>query len=312
MVLTCSRGTEARNDGWWERRLLDAKFLKRSQHLFLVTAEIVTAFAATQSSAANLRSLLEEHDDFRSVLQIGADAWNAENQSKACKTLSEYFIQPQDQLWEAILESNSKAKEFYTINPAKPPEQKSRDCPWFQFLVKVNIGKGMISVVSKYGFGLSGSEQVKLTAIELFGLVAEVVLAGLVTVRLPLLEKDDLMNRHKKRKHYVQYRDDDKLTDFAPYFCFPPEQDDTGSGLADFVEVIYNVLTGNKDSLSNRELELHEKLLRCLIEQQQQQQQQGDETESGPTSMTGKRKHSETTSTEDSGQKQQQQQCQVS
>ena len=171
---------------------------------------------------------------------------------------------------EAILESNSKVEEFYTINAAKPPEQKSRDCPWFQFLVKVNIGEGMISVVSKYGFGLSGSEQVKLTAIQLFGLVTKCIKDGLVTVRLPLLEKDDLIRRHKKRKHYVQYRDDDKLTDFAPYFCFPPEQDDTGSGLADFVEVIYNVLTGNKGILTKRELDLRERLLPSLQVQTQQ------------------------------------------
>jgi len=284
--------TEPHNKGWWERRLLGST--RFEPRLFLLSAEIVTHFAASPSSAANLRSLLEKHDDLRSVLQIGANSWNAENQSKACKTLFEYFIEPRNQLWKAILESNSKAKEFYTIDVAS-------DCPWFQFLVEVNIGEGMISVVSKYGFGLSGSEQVKLTAIQLFDLVTKCIKDGIVTVRLPLLEKDDLMSRHEVRKHRVEYKNDDKLTDFAPSFRFSDQEGTVG--LAKFVEVVFHVMTGNKGSLTNGEVDLHEKLLRCLIELQQQQ---GDENASGATSMTGKRKHSETKSTQDAGQTQQQ------
>jgi len=297
-----------RHDAWsgqlrkFDKSLQHSTYLKK--YLFLFSAEIVTHFAASPSSAS-LRYLLEDHDDFRSVLQIGANSWNVEALSKACKTLSEYFIQPQDQLWEAILESNSKVKEFYAF-------ETDRKCHWLKYCVQLNMGLHMVKVYQERGFCLnepntvsleasadpaSISGAVQLTAThQLFSLVTECIKDGIVTVQFPLL----VVRKHQK--HVKVFEGADELPVFAPSFRFT-DQDDTEIGLADFVEVIYNVLTGNKGSLSNRKQELREKLLGCLIKQQQQQ---GDETQSSQTSVAGKRKHSETTSTQDSDHKQQQ------
>ena len=306
---------KGRHDGWssklrdFDKSSQKTTYLK--QYLFFFSSEFVTHFAPSPSSAANLRSLLEKHDDFRSALKIVVNPWDCwEAPSKACKTLFDYFIQPQDQLWEAILESNSRVKKFYEF-------ERNRKCHWLKYCVQLNLGLHMMKVYQERGICLkepiavslkasadpaSISSAVQLTAThQLFSLVTKCIKDGIVTVHFPLL----IVRKHQN--HVKKFEDADELPVFAPSFCCSRiHQDGTEIGLDELCFKMFKVLVGT--SLTTHQQDLREKLLRCLIELQQQQQ--GDETESGPTRVAQTCKH-RSTARKKSPQQQQQPKQQV-